>query len=451
LDEIERSRGSLQPTTIMSLFAMHRARSPELMAEIDRLTIPEVGGLTQRFSEWFPALRDYYKLGQNAEFPEEEALEKHALEEIQEIHPTQKRSSARLRPLRGVSHMVVIDDDLYEDITGKEKEEGSPGHQDDGVAEGGASGVASIAEQGEDLTNTPTRRNTSPFPELQVPSPVVLRPRSHTVDPQDFRTSGESALSSGRSLRSFVSTPTTTETRPWNSDKNYPWATASNPAIDISLPPPTATRHSPRPGPSNLRNRLSDTSTASSFSTAQTATAPPFGSPPDSNSHARQHRFSAFGRSGSQAHAVGERYPTSALSPPTAIFRDHLSASDISDDEHYDTTHKTRLSIRKRFSSTRNVTLDGNSRVTRSKIDPQELASPESTKQSTASLLQDRAGEAQAFTATANRHTFRDAEGMRPVAYRKHRIIARFKKWWQRGNNFVRHLSRHNTTASTTV
>jgi hypothetical protein len=451
LDDMERSRGSMHPTTMMNLFAMHRARSPELMAEIEKLTIPEVGGLTQRFSEWFPGLRDYYNRGQDSEFPEEEALEKHALEEIQEIHPAQKRSSARLRPLRGVSHMVVIDDDLYEDITGKEKEEGGPGHQGDGVAESGASGMASIAEQGEDLTNAATRRNTSPFPELQIPSPVVLRPRSHTVDPQGFRTSGDSALSSRRSLRSFVSSPTTTETRPWNSDKNYPWATATNPAIDISLPPPTATRHSPRPGPSNLRNRLSDASTASSFSTAQTATTSPFGSPPDSNSHARQHRFSAFGRSGSQAHAVGERYPTSALSPPTAIFRDHLSASDISDDEHYDTTHKTRLSIRKRFSSTRNVTLDGNSRVTRSKIDPQELASPESTKQSTASFLRDRACEAQAFTATANRHTFCDAEGMKPVAYRKHRIIARFKKWWQQGNNFVRHLSRRNTSESTTL
>jgi serine/arginine repetitive matrix protein 2 len=448
LTEAGRSGLSLQPTAMMNLFAFHRARSPELMAEIERLTIPSVGGLTQRFSEFFPSLREYYQCGEPAEFPIEEEMEKHALEEIHEIHPTQKRSSARLRPMRGVSHMVVIEDDLYDELTSKEKGMGSPGRPDDGVAVNGASEAASIADKSardDDATSTPTHTKTAPLPELQVPSPAVLRPRSHTVGPQELRISGESALSSRRSLRSFVSTPTATETRPWNSDKNYPWATSTNPAIDISLPRPAAAKYSPRPGPSHLRNRLSEASTTSSFSTAQTATASPFGSPADSTAHARHHRFSTFGRNGDQPHAVGERYPTSALSPPTAIFRDHLSASDTSDDEHYDTTRKTRLSLRKRFSSTRKATLDSqtNTRASRSKTNAQDLASPESTKQSTTSLLQDRAGEAQAFTssATANRHTFRDAEGMRAVVYRKQRIIDRLKTWWHKGSRLIRQLS----------
>jgi serine/arginine repetitive matrix protein 2 len=454
LEELERTKGSMQPTTVMSLFAMHRARSPELMAEIDRLTIPSVGALTQRFSEYFPSLREYYKFGEAAEFPAEEEIEKHALEEIHEIHPTQKRSSARLRPMRGSSHMVVIEDDLYEELTGRDKEKESPGGQShaDGVVVIGVSEASSKAtdiEESNEVTDTPLHHNTAPLPELEIPSPAVLRPRSHTVGPQQLRTSGESSLSSRRSLRSFVSTPTATETRPWNSDKNYPWATSTNPAIDISLPPPTAARHSPRAGPSHLRNRLSNaSSTASSFSTAQTATASPFGSAPNSNSHARQHRFSTFGRSGDQPHAVGERYPTSALSPPTAIFRDHLS--DTSDDEHYDTTRKTRLSLRKRFSSTRKATFDTNSsRVSRVK---QDIASPESTKQSTTSLLQPSADEAQAFTSnTSNhRHTFRDAEGMHRTTYRKHRIINRIKNWWHRGGNLIRNLSHRNKPSPST-
>ncbi|CAN9432947.1 unnamed protein product [Alternaria alternata] len=436
LNEAERSRLSMQPTAMMSLFAMHRARSPELMAEIERLTIPSVGGLTQRFSEFFPSLREYYQCGEPSEFPIEEGIEKHALEEIHEIHPTQKRSSARLRPMRGVSHMVVMEDDLYDEITSKEKGSGSPGRPNDGGAANSASEADSIADESayeDDVTATPTHNKTAPLPKLQVPSPAVLRPRSHTVGPQELRISGDSALSSRRSLRSIVSTPTATETRPWNLDKNYPWATSTNPAIEISLPRPTVSKHSPRPGPSHLRNRVSDASTASSFSTAQTATASPFGSPSDSTAHARHHRFSAFGRNGDQPHAVGERYPTSALSPPTAIFRDHLSASDTSDDEHYDTTHKTRLSLRKRFSSTRKAKLDNQTaiRASRSKTNAQDLASPESTKPSTNSILQDCVGEAQAFTSstTANRHTFRNAEGMRAVDYRKHRIIDRIKTW----------------------
>ena len=456
LNEAERSRFSMQPTAMMSLFAMHRARSPELMAEIERLTIPSVGGLTQRFSEFFPSLREYYQCDEPSEFPIEEGIEKHALEEIHEIHPTQKRSSARLRPMRGVSHMVVMEDDIYDEITSKEKESGSPGRPNDGGAANSASEADSIADElayEDDVTATPKHNKTAPFPKLQVPSHAVLRPRSHTVGPQELRISGDSALSSRRSLRSIVSTPTATETRPWNSDKNYPWATSTNPAIEISLPRPTVAKHSPRPGPSHLRNRVSDASTASTFSTAQTATASPFGSPSDSTAHARHHRFSTFGRNGDQPHAVGERYPTSALSPPTAIFRDHLSASDTSDDEHYDTTHKTRLSLRKRFSSTRKAKLDSQTaiRASRSKTNAQDLASPESTKPSTNSILQDCVGEAQAFTSstTANRHTFRNAEGMRAVDYRKHRIIDRIKTWWHKGSHLIRQLSTRKQSSTT--
>ncbi|KAF1839807.1 hypothetical protein BDW02DRAFT_486083, partial [Decorospora gaudefroyi] len=431
LDDLERSRGSMQPTTVISLFAMRHARSPELMAEIDRLTIPDVGPLTQRLSEYFPSLREYYKLGEaTPEFPAEEEIERHAIEEIYEIHPTQKRSSARLRPIRGSSHMVLIEDDLYEELTGKEQETESRGGQGNGVV--GDCGASELDAKTKQIEESNQATNTHTAGKLEILASAVLRPRSHTVGPEEFPT----------------------DTRPWNSDKNYPWATSTNPAIDISLPPSSTARRSPHPGPSHLRNRISDTSTTSSFSTAQTATASPFGSAPDSNSHARQHRFSALSRNGDQPHAVGERYPTSALSPPTAIFRDHLSASDTSDDEHYDTTRKTRLSLRKRFSSTRKATLDSinntTTRVSRGKSNTQPLASPESTKQSTTSILQDRAGEDQAFT--TNRHTFREAEGMRPADYRKHRIIDRLKTWWHKGGNLIRQLSRSkHSTSSTSI
>ncbi|KAF1844009.1 uncharacterized protein K460DRAFT_379037 [Cucurbitaria berberidis CBS 394.84] len=452
-DELKKSGGSAQPTAVLDLITSQRAYSPEMLAaEVDQLSIPSVGGLTQRISELIPSLREYYKLGEQGEFVEEEVIMEHALEEIHEVGgPAQKRSSARLRPVPGSPNMVVIDDALYEELTGKDNENGNPGRQGDGAEELG-SGEAGSDAKGKDgnVTHTQTARQKAPLAEIKAPTPAFLRPRSQTVGQQEVRASFESNLSSRRSLRSFVSTPTATDTRPWNFDKNYPWATTTIPSVDISLPPLTAVKHSPRPGPSHLRNRLSDASTSSSFSSANTATASPFGTASGSNVHARHHRFSIFGRTGDQSHAVGERYPTSALTPPTAIFRDHSSAFDTSDDEEFNISHKSKLGLRNRFSSARNATLDNSTRAGRSKTNPLELASPESTQQSTTSILQDRAGETKAFTAN-HRHTFRDAEGMPVGTYHRNKIIDHLKKWWHKGGNLIRNLSRRKRPDATTV
>jgi hypothetical protein len=245
-------------------------------------------------------------------------------------------------------------------------------------------------------------------------------------------------------LRSFASTPTATDTRPWNFDKNYPWATTTLPPVDISLPPPTAVRQSPAPGPSNLCYRLSDAST-STFETTHTRTASPFCTASGSNVNRQSHRFSIFGRSGDQAHAAGERYPTSALNPPTAIFRDHLSTVETSDDEELTTSRtKNKVGLRKRFSSAARNNIQTTPRATRSKLKPAELASPASANDISTSTLHNRTSEARAFT--SNRHTFRDAEGMTVVAYRRQRVIAQIKRWWYKGEELIRALSRRNHT-----
>ena len=451
-DELKKPRGSAQSTAVMDLIASKRGGSPEmLMAEIDRLSIPSVGGLTQRLSVLMPSLRQYYKLGEKGEFIEEEIIMEHAMEKIHEVGgPTQKRSSARLRPVPGSPDMVVIDDALFEELTSKDKGHSSPDHQGDSAAQLASGEAGSSANRKDDLVTHTQTHQKAVLTEIEIPSPAVLRPRSLTVGDQDLRASVESELSSRRSLRSFVSTPTATDTRPWNSDKNYPWATTTIPSVDISLPPPAAVRHSPRPGPSHLRNRLSDAYTSSSFSSANTATASPFGTASGSNAHARHHRFSNFGRTGDQPHAVGERYPTSALTPPTAIFRDHSSTFDTSDDEEFNTAHKSKLGLRKRFSSARNATIDNSTRAGRSKTNPIELASPESIQQSTTSTLQDRAGEANAFTAH-HRHTFREAEGMPVGTYHRNKILDHLKKWWHKGGSLIRNLSRRNRSDSATV
>lgn len=446
LKELGKAKGK-EPAQFLAVndSTLRRAYSPDIVAELEQLTIPSVEGLTTRISEMMPsaslreALKGYNKEGELqdvSEFPDEEVIMEHALEELQEIlPPSQKRSSARLRPVPGYSSVVLVDDNLWKSMEGKRSPGGGPSAEVEGRSTM-CKGETATGSRSNDYKTMPVGHT-----ELQVPSPAVLRPRSNTVSGnQVFRASVESALSSRRSLRSIASTPTATDTRPWNFDKNYPWATTTRPSVDISLPPSTAVRQSPRPGPSHLCNKLSEASTGT-FASTHTPTTSPFGTTTDFDVNRQSHRFSVFGRSGDQAHAVGERYPTSALSPPTAIFRDNLSACDTSDDEDFTISRtKRKTGLRKRFSSAARNTALSTPRVTRSKVNPAELASPASIHEDSTSTLHNRGNEAPAFN--SHRHTFRDAEGMTVVAYRRQQVMASIRRWWHKGAELVRSIKR---------
>jgi serine/arginine repetitive matrix protein 2 len=435
----------LPVTVTTGVVCVRRTQSPELLAEIDQLTIPSVGGLTQRISEFLPSLRDDYKLGRRDEFPAEEVIMEHAMEEIHEIGgPAQKRSSARLRPMPGSPDMVVVEDVLYENIIAKDKEGDRMGSQGDEKVKVKCSEGASPEGDNETVPHTQPHKETLLSKPGKSRSSIV-HIRSHTAGSQVSRAAVESELQHRRSLQSFASTPTATRTQPWNSDKSYPWVITNIPSVNISLPPPSTTRPSPLPGPSHLRNRLSDTSSASTL-----ALNTPVGSPPESASTAsaqacRLHRFSIFGANSDQSHAAGERYPTSALTPPTAIFRDHFSASDTSDDETELPISRTgRFSLKKRFSSARKATLEisaqaASKKKTTPSPSPRDIALPNSPASGT-SVVEDSVAEAQAFT-TTNRHTFRDAEGMRSATYHRYRLVEHLKRWWHKGGDLFRRLS----------
>jgi serine/arginine repetitive matrix protein 2 len=436
-DQKEALRKSAESAGVIDLTKLLQRHytSDRLIAEIDQVSIPSITGLTQRIVEIIPSLslvgqREQEQSGNLVvEFPEEEEIMEHAIEEIHHVHPpTQKRSSARLRPIVGSPNLVVIDDDVFEEITSQERG-GSSGDYCVWMEETEGGEVRARAKgKGKATTHTPTRQ-LSVVVELQTPSPVVLLPQTRTASHQVVRRSVESTFSSlTKAPSSFVSTPTAKDTRPWNSDKNYPWATTTNPAVDISLPPQAVHKQSPRPGPSHLRNALSD-ATSSTFTSLRTPTTSPSG-----NAARQAHRLSIFGRSGDQAHAVGERYPTSALSPPTAIFRDHLTTCDTSDDEDFTTSRKAnKLTLRKRFSSAaRSNTLSATTpHTTKSTANQAELTSSASVVDNSSSTLQDRTGEASAFP--SNRHTFRDASGMPLHAYRRHRAQQAVIKLWEKG------------------
>jgi serine/arginine repetitive matrix protein 2 len=439
------TEGMLPVTATSGVVRVRRTQSPELLAEIDQLTIPSVGGLTQRISEFLPSLRNDYMPGGRVEFPAEQVIMEHAMEEIHEIGgPAQKRSSARLRPMPGSPDMVVVEDVLYANLIGKDKEGGGMGSQDDEEAHLEHCEGASPEGDNETVPHTQRHKETS-LSKTRANGSSTVHIRSHTAENQVPRVTVESGLQHRRSLQSFASTPRATESQPWNSDKSYPWVITTIPSVDISLPPPSTTRPSPLPGPSHLRNRLSDASSASTLA-LNTPVSSPLENTSDTSAQACQlHRFSIFGANSDQSHAAGERYPTSALTPPTAIFRDHFSASDTSDDEtEPPISRKGRFSLKKRFSSARKVTLEISTRAASKKKtapspSPLDIALPNSPVSAT-SIVEDRATEAQAFTAT-NRHTFRDAEGMPSATYHRYRLVEHLKRWWHKSGDLIRRLS----------
>jgi len=464
LDELEKTGDPTQAaTTIMDLMPLKRPYSSEkLMEEIDKLTIPSVGGLTQRLSEFIPSLKEYYKLGEVGEFIAEQVIMEHAMEELNEVGgPAPKRSSARLRPMPGSPNMVVIDDTLYKELTDKDLKD-IPRAGDDSAdeTEEDASDCGVVQRRGGYDTRA---RDRTPLAELEAPSPAFLRTRSHSLGHHDLRPSLEFRLSSRRSLRSFV-TSTPTDTRPWNNIENYAFLATS---VDISLPTPAGNMKFGQ-APSPLRNQVArrdsaeyhgEEGPASLHNTTNNSPGSPsilanVSSLDDQIQPAR--RLSRFGmfssskhecfdasgnatgplrlRGSDQSHAAGERYPFSALTPPTNL---HMPGEDMSVDTgseasegegHGTTVKKDRFTLRK-----------GTGRKKATQAGHYTGSAPE--------YMQDREGEARDFS-LARRNTFAGAERMPKRKYCVDRFINRIKIMWHKSGDFVRSLSKRNSNGN---
>ncbi|KAF2263554.1 hypothetical protein CC78DRAFT_603788 [Lojkania enalia] len=462
LDAPDKVCNAVQTTTIMDIVSANRPCTPsDLLAEIDKLTIPSVGGLTQRLSEWVPSLRQEFRFEEDSEPDLDDEIIEHALEELSEVGPTSKRSSARLRPMPGSPHLVIVDDDLYQELTGKEKEGAGAGAGVDGevtqeiATEPGATKAGDVNR---------VQLGTHVVAELETPSFSVLRARSLSAGHHDLRPSLESRLSSKRSLRSLRSTPTPTDTRPWNSDKNYPWATI--PSIDISLPGPTTLRGSPRPGPSPLRGRVSESPDANtpapigSLASPKTPLYKPImdGSPAHTR---RQSRLSFFTYNkrlglpttpcfdtngfptgpihvsgGDQTHEAGERYPTSALKPPvdTNFSRSRWSDDTSEDESHLVMPRKSKLknSLKARF------VMANRSQVALAEANPTENNTLP-TRDTQDDPLED--GNEYVGDLSSRRRTFSNAKGMSNSTFQGRRLIEKLRKWWHRSSEMLRNIS----------
>ncbi|KAJ4348172.1 uncharacterized protein N0V89_009544 [Didymosphaeria variabile] len=433
-----------------------RARkSPNLFVkEVDSLTIPSVNGLTTRLSEILPKLKEALGLTQADEFPDEECIMEKAMERLNEVGlMVQKRSSARLRPVPGSPSMFVVDDEVFKEITGKENNgtrpvrglnRGQAGLGVDKAAQGGGRAqveAAALVETGvvaHERARDDTVTNTT---EVEAPSPAHFR--QHNTTSFSLRNfPSPSSQPSTRSLRSRGSTPTgtITDTRPWNLDKNYPWAT--DPSVDISLPPPSASKLSPRPGPSHLRNRLSNASSdsAGTSSLYGTLASPLARRGPTGHCYnfavdSRQSLepsaigFDAGGypighvrvRDDDQSHGAGERYPTSALPLPSNLHIYPGQASHFSletSDEEAETTspRKTLFSRRPR----RNIRASATRRdVSQRRVrELQHSRATDRSSQLEPDELPDR----------SRRQTFTNAQGMSTLSFRFEQCTLAVKK-----------------------
>ncbi|KAJ4291012.1 hypothetical protein N0V90_010208 [Kalmusia sp. IMI 367209] len=425
-------------------------KSPDtFVKEVDSLTIPSVNGLTTRLSEMLPKLKEALGMEQADEFPDEEGIMEKALEKLNEVGiPAQKRSSARLRPVPGSPNMLVVDDDVFKEITGKEKSNESTAwtlNQDYVALGGSAPAYIGSQVQGEvtglvgsnSVAPVRTRgRSTIRAAELEAPSPAHLRHNTTSLSPtRDHFFPTPASRPSSRLTRSLETTPTATitDTRPWNCDKNYPWAT--DPSVDISLPPPSASKHSPRPGPSHLRNRLSNASSDTGTSSQYVTSASP---PARRGPTGRCYNFlgdgrrsldpSAVGfdasgyptgpvrvRDDDQSHGAGERYPTSALPLPSNLHIYPGQASHFSletSDEEPETTSPRKTLFGRR--ARRNTRASANRRDL-SQANVRELQQSRATDHSTQEqdTLPDR----------SRRQTFSEAEGMSQLKYLAGKIL----------------------------
>lgn len=241
-----------------------------MITELNRLSIPSVNNLTQRLSEILPSLKRFCAEvdGVHVENIEDDAEVERVLEDIHKLgqRPALKdqHSTMRLRALPGNSNLVVVEDNVYEELTHqKEKEKDFvKAALDEEVTEAtdDSKPVTNDTDGQKTLSvasaNTSENRKT-PLAELEAPCAAVLRPRSGSAldddTPISTVKSNLAARASSRSLNSAIS-------HPWNHEASYPWD-ETKPPVDICLPAPVHHRDGGR-GPSRLRLRLSSSDSA---------------------------------------------------------------------------------------------------------------------------------------------------------------------------------------------
>lgn len=415
-----------------------------IIGDVKNVDIPSVDGLTERISGFLP-WRDGTKDDGTVQFPEEEEIMEHAMVEIQGVGgPVPKRSSARLRPIPGSPHMVVVDDAVYEEWTGGEKEDAAVG-----------------IESNEQAGINAGRRNLRDITGLECLLPVRVGSSRSVHTP------------SGKSPGSPMG-PKRTAANPWQDqehppEKVYNWA-------DIDLHAQKVSRVSPRRELPPPRPRLSESSSGASTLSPhhnKQATSP---SAIDLYTRAQYHNnnrlcssthldtlptpgLDASGyptgpitvRGSDHSHEAGDRYPTSSLSPPSNVNIQEIAQqqhSHLSDSEDEAATgRKRRFTLRRRA-------ISASQPPEMSEI---KVSHPDGPSSFFASM-QESAEEGRDLEANPRRQTYRGVQGMSNADYLKGRFVKKWngmirnigKKWrkvFPKKNNRNQGMKYHNPTA----
>jgi len=383
--------------------------APELLLGIaydaERLTVPSIDGLTHRLSEILPSLK---RLHLASVIADEDAV-KHTIDEIHHLgeRPTSMtsvRSSGVLRSLAAIANDIVINGTHSSQYLRAAPQAGTPlAILPATFSAGSAIRLDSThALDTTDLTdNTLTSRGSQASQLRRVKSENRINSKNHLPLPP--------IVSNLQSRRSFtISTPAS---RPWNFDENYPWssktdnveidfptmhkdrqsiasdvlrktATMSTQHLNNDLDPLQLLPDSPSSSASGLEHQTAtvsaDTMTSAhhtrkislkaasllgSLTRRHKMTSPPrpsLDSGRSSNTTKRLESAAKAKRKQSkdrlQSHAVGDRYPCTALQAPSGYDLDEVRSYFSDDDDSRTSTRPaTRTgrttTLKKRLSS----------------------------------------------------------------------------------------------------
>jgi hypothetical protein len=344
----------------------------ELIAELERISVPSLNGLTQRLSELLPSLKRYY--GDGGEVNYEDETVRSAIDEIRKL--------GQLAQINNEENFSIAQKGSFENSLVVEGLSHSPSE----ILSESTSNLQNARPRSASSPGLRRDASNPPVPELEAPNATFLRSRSLSDGISSSCIGGLSGLSKlGRiSDRSLRGSPAS---RPWNVDANYPWAD-SVPSIDIGLPAPTLRRDVIEQKPSKLRLRISrgsgsgtddigtelDSVTVPGDLTESTgATTDTFGLNHRRKTSKRSilgslTRKIGLGNSfdqcgfatsreilGGEDRTVdpGDRYPTTGLSPPSALNIDEVRSFFSDDSSAHGEAANRGVSFRKRLTNLR--------------------------------------------------------------------------------------------------
>ncbi|EKG10459.1 hypothetical protein MPH_12317 [Macrophomina phaseolina MS6] len=458
-----------------STMSKNRPYSPEeLISEVEQLPIPSIVGLTQRLSELLPSLKPFSssesvkeekKDAQDVEKMIEDPEFKSDVQEIRHLGDrpgllNNMRSSCRLRAMPGRATLVIVDDDVYDELTqratqpkekAKQRTVKSQEPQVEEIKDSDSSNKSfkSARERKDSEMIAPDIKISQPsLAELEAPLPAHVREKP-AVDSNEVQATQEY-----------------TEVKPWDLNMKFPW-NESTTGIDITFPIKAHVRdRSTGSHSSKLRAHSPASSEYSTATNGQARTAAGEGQniTPDStethdtfkDSRKGSHRpcgsimgsvtrklgltvgLDGTGRTSLSleecAHDPGDRYPTSGLTPPSRFNLDDVRSffSDDSSQTRRGGTFRKRLTqLRSKIGPPTTMSRSHSAAEARA-IEPAVATSSPADESSSGDITDPR------IVAGGSVQTYEGATGMPRSEFRTKRLFDRLKTIWFRSGEFFK-------------